>query len=88
MEETMTFDRPDPSSEPSAKEEAQREIAGRLESEHPLWIVVYGGYSAEFVCFPKFSAPMGTMVVARYPAAIPERMRRLEEAFSGSMAAA
>jgi hypothetical protein len=84
----MRSDRPDPSSEPSAKEEAQREIAGRLESEHPQWIVVYGGYSAEFVCFPKFSAPKGTIVVARYPGAIPQRMRRVEEAFNGSRAAA
>jgi hypothetical protein len=60
-------------------EEAAREIASRLEAEHPLWIVVFGVYTQQFVCFPKFEAPIGTMVVATYPDALPVRMRRAEE---------
>lgn len=61
-------------------EEAGRELASRLEAEHPLWIVVFGVYTQQFVCFPKFQAPIGTMLTAKYPEALPDRMRRAEEA--------
>jgi hypothetical protein len=60
-------------------EQAAREIASRLEADHPLWMVVFGVYTQQFVCFPKFNAPTGTMLVATYPEALPERMRRAEE---------
>lgn len=65
---------------PVISEEAGREIASRLEAEHPLWIVVFGVYTQQFVCFPKFQAPAGTMLAAAYPEALPDRMRRAEEA--------
>lgn len=61
-------------------EEAAREIASRLEVEHPLWMVVFGVYTQQFVCFPKFEAPSGTMLAATYPDALSDRMRRVEEA--------
>jgi hypothetical protein len=60
-------------------EEVARKIAGRIEAEHPLWLVVFGVYTQEFVCFPKFQAPGGTVLVATYPDALPDRMRRAEE---------
>lgn len=53
-------------------------IARKLESENPLWIVVFGIYSGQFVAFPRFNVPAGTMAVARYPGALKERMRRIE----------
>ena len=56
-------------------------IADKLESENPLWIVVFGTYSRQFVAFPRFNAPMGTMAVARYPGALTERMRRIERIY-------
>jgi len=56
-----------------------RQMARRLEAEHPLWLVVFGAYTRQFVCFPKFDAPSGTMLVAEYPHALPDRMRRAEE---------
>jgi hypothetical protein len=65
---------------PVISEEAGREIASRLEAEHPLWIVVFGVYTQQFVCFPRFQAPAGTMVTAKYPDALPDRMRRVEQA--------
>jgi hypothetical protein len=49
-------------STPGAEEEARREIAVRLECENTLWMVLYGGYSREFVCFPKFIAPQAGYV--------------------------
>lgn len=65
---------------PLIDEEAAREIARRLEAEHPLWIVVFGVYTQQFVCLPKFEAPGVTILVAAYPDALPDRMRRAEEA--------
>lgn len=65
---------------PVISEEAGREIASRLEAEHPLWIVVFGVYTQQLVCFPKFPAPTGTMLTAKYPEALPDRMRRAEQA--------
>lgn len=53
-------------------------IAEKLETDNPMWIVVFGVYSRQFVAFPRFSAPVGTIVTARYPAALPQRMRRVE----------
>lgn len=57
-------------------------IGKALESENPLWIVVFGIYSRQFVAFPRFSVPNGTMAVARYPAALCQRMRRIEEQYA------
>ena len=53
-------------------------MADQLESENPLWIVVFGTYSRQFVAFPRFTVPAGTMAVARYPGALAEKMRRIE----------
>lgn len=64
---------------PVISDDAGREIASRLEAEHPLWIVVFGVYTQQFVCFPRFRAPAGTMLAAAYPEALPDRMRCAEE---------
>ena len=55
-----------------------RRIAEQLESNNPLWIVVFGVYSREFVAFARFDAPNGTIITARYPAALPGKMREVE----------
>jgi hypothetical protein len=55
-----------------------RRIAGRLEEENPSWIVVFGVFTREFVAFPRFDAPTGTVVTASYPHALPPRMRAVE----------
>ncbi len=55
-----------------------RRIAKQLESDNPLWIVMFGVYSREFVAFARFEAPSGTIITARYPAALPSRMREVE----------
>jgi hypothetical protein len=55
-----------------------RRIAGRLGEDNPSWIVLFGIYSRQFVAFPRFDVPMGTVVAARYPATLPPRMRRIE----------
>jgi hypothetical protein len=59
-------------------DEASREAAVRTERENPGWIVVFGVFTKEFVCFPRFPAPAGTIVTALYPDAIPPRMRMIK----------
>jgi hypothetical protein len=51
-----------------------------IESANPLWIVVFGLYSRQFVAFPSFTVPKGTVIPARYPTAMRERMRHIEHA--------
>jgi hypothetical protein len=58
--------------------ETAREIVRRLETDNPLWIVVFGVYSKEFVCFPRFTVPGGAMVAARHPRVLPLRLRHVE----------
>lgn len=55
-----------------------RETAERIEREHPNWIVVFGVYTRQFVCFPRFHAPPGTVLVALYPVALHTRMQEAE----------
>jgi hypothetical protein len=65
---------------PAFDDEVSREAAERTERENPGWIVVFGVFTREFVCFPRFPAPAGTIVTALYPDAIPPRMRMIERA--------
>lgn len=62
-------------------DEKNRAEAERIERENPGWIVVFGVYTGQFVCFPRFSSPRGTVLVARYPGALPARMRKAERRF-------
>jgi len=55
-----------------------RQIAAELEAENPLWIVLYGAYSRQFVAFPRFPAPPRTFLTALYPSSLPGRMRGVE----------
>jgi hypothetical protein len=66
-------------------DDVSREAAERTERENPGWIVVFGVFTKEFVCFPKFPAPAGTIVTALYPDAIPPRMRMIERAHLGRL---
>jgi hypothetical protein len=62
--------------------EDMRLMAEKLEAENPLWIVVFGVYTLEFVAFPRFRAPKGTMIRAWYPSALADRMRAVERAMA------
>jgi hypothetical protein len=53
-------------------------VARELEEENPLWIVVFGVYTRQFVGFARFDAPGQSIVVAYYPAALTSRMREIE----------
>jgi hypothetical protein len=59
-------------------EEAARAEARRLEAGNPLWLVVFGVSSGEFVCSPRFSVPFRAILAAKEPTALPPRMREVE----------
>ena len=61
-----------------AKDDVCREIAKELEQQHPRWIVIFGTFTREFFCLPRFSAPPGLKVVAVYPRAAADRMSSVE----------
>jgi hypothetical protein len=68
--------RPAATTRPDAAQ--MRRIAAQMEEDNPFWIVVFGVYTREFVAFPRFTAPRGTIVTALYPDALPPRMRAIE----------
>jgi hypothetical protein len=58
-----------------------RAEAARAEKENPKWMVLFGVYSKQFVGFPLFAVPPGTLVIAQYPGALPRRFREVENAY-------
>lgn len=61
--------------------EACREIAEELEQLHPRWIVIFGTFTREFICLPRFAVSPGFSVVAIYPQAAADRMSKVERLF-------
>jgi hypothetical protein len=59
-------------------DDACREIAEKLEQQHPRWIVIFGTFTREFICLPRFAVPSGLKVVAIYPEAAADRMSKME----------
>lgn len=59
-------------------DDACREIAEELEQRHPRWIVIFGTFTREFICLPRFAVPPGLKVTAIYPEAAADRMSRME----------
>ena len=47
-------------------------------------MVVYGTYSHEYVAFPLFTAPPGTILAAGYPPALITRIQQTERRLHGT----
>lgn len=60
-----------------------REAARAIEQQQPGWMVVYGIYSKEYVAFPLFPAPRGTILTATHPPALINQMLQAERRISG-----
>lgn len=56
-----------------------REIAEDIRKQRPEWLVIFGCYSRQFVAFPLFKVSQRTILVARYPDALIDRMVRAEQ---------
>ncbi len=61
-----------------AGEERHRAVAARIDREFPAWMVIWGGYSRQFVAFPLFRAAPGVVVASYDPHALTARMREME----------
>jgi hypothetical protein len=63
---------------PADEHEANRETARQIELQRPGWMVLWGVYSKQYVAFPLFAAPAGTILTARYAPALAPRMVAVE----------
>jgi hypothetical protein len=65
-------------------EEDRHEQAARLDRDNPQWLVVWGIFSHEFVAFPLFRVPEGTILCARTGLELAGRMQQTEKIYRGS----
>jgi hypothetical protein len=63
--------------------EGNRQKAKEIEQQQPGWMVLYGSYTKEYVAFPLFRAPPGTILTANYPPALITRMQQTERRLHG-----
>jgi hypothetical protein len=56
-----------------------RAIAEDIRRQRPGWLVIFGCYSRQFVAFPLFAVSRRTILTARYPDALIDRMVRAEQ---------
>jgi hypothetical protein len=56
-----------------------RAIAEDIRRQRPGWLVIFGVYSRQFVAFPLFAMSKRTILTARYPEALIDRMVRAEQ---------
>jgi hypothetical protein len=63
--------------------EANQETARQIQLQHPGWMVLWGVYSRQYVAFPLFAAPAGTILAAGYPPALAPRMAEVERRAQG-----
>jgi hypothetical protein len=61
----------------------QRRIAEVLERAHPLWMVLFGGYSRGFWAFPLFG-PGGAYFAHRDPGELERRMIEAEREYQNA----
>jgi hypothetical protein len=62
----------------NANTDDMQQMAAKLEAENPLWLVVFGVYTRQFIAFPRFPVPPQTFLAVHYPPALPDRMREVE----------
>ncbi len=55
------------------------DMAERLQRDNPRWVVMWGAYSREYVAFPLFNAPPGTVLRGQHPGELAGRMRQTEQ---------
>jgi hypothetical protein len=56
-------------------QQARRQVAGRLDRDHPRWAIIWGCYTDEFVAWPLFE---GSRLANSSPNALASAMRQAE----------
>jgi hypothetical protein len=62
-------------------EQQHRDTADGLQRDHPRWLVLYGTYTRQYVAFPLFSAPRGTILSNAQPGALARQIQKAEARF-------
>jgi hypothetical protein len=65
----------------SLSPENHAEQAAKLDRENPRWIVVWGTFSHQYVAFPLFLVPPGTVLCFRSEPELLRRMRQTEKIY-------
>jgi hypothetical protein len=60
-----------------------QEQAARLDRDNPQWLVLWGIFSHEFVVFPLFLVPAGTVLHSGSSPELVRRMRQTEQIYGG-----
>lgn len=60
-------------------DEAFRDTASQLEGDNPNWIVVFGGYTRQYIALPRFRTPNSLRLESRDAAELARRMFVLEQ---------
>jgi hypothetical protein len=60
-----------------------QEQAARLDRDNPQWLVLWGTFSREFVAFPLFLVPAGTVLHSESSPELVRRMRQTEQIYGG-----
>jgi hypothetical protein len=63
---------------PSDRDTEYYETAAAIQRAHPDWLVMWGLYTRQYIAFPMFSAPKGTIASGRNPDELLNRMRQIE----------
>ena len=69
---------------PEPAVEDHQEQAARLGQDNPRWLIVWGAFSHEFVAFPRFRVPAGTVLHSSSVPELVRRMRQAEQIYGGS----
>ena len=62
------------------------ETARSIDEGNPDWLVIWGVYTRQYVAFPLFRAPAGSIVQSASPDRLLRRMRQAELAFTSDHA--
>ncbi len=63
---------------PPHPETGHYETAGAIQESNPDWLVVWGVYTRQYVAFPLFPAPAGSVIQSASPEGLLRRMRQAE----------
>jgi hypothetical protein len=66
---------------PARDDEDHQEEAARLDRDNPWWLIVWGTFSRQFVAFPLFHVPQGTILCCRSSLDLIRRMRQVDQIY-------
>lgn len=71
---------------PAGRDADRYETAQAIQQAHPDWLVMWGVYTRQYVAFPLFRAPAGSIVQSANPDKLVQRIQQAELAFTAGTA--